>query len=54
MSVLYYNGFIALAGKYKQHDLYTISQKGIEVIETINKDYEIVLSSFLTDNNIEL
>jgi len=38
--------FIIESGKFRKHQLYSISPQGIEVIEELNNSYEIELLKF--------
>lgn len=54
ISVLLCNGFICESGMYRGHQLYCISSKGIEVIEELNKSYEVEFNKFVEQYNISL
>lgn len=54
MTVLMSNGYIDKPGMFKGHQLYSISTKGIEVIEELNKSYEVEFDRFCKQYNISL
>lgn len=54
ITVLMSHGFIDVTGKYKQHDLYSISPLGIQVIEELNNSYNIELDKFVLLYGISL
>lgn len=46
ITVLVSHGYIVVSGKYKQHDLYSVSSLGNEVIKELIKSYNKELNSF--------
>lgn len=46
ITVLVSHGFLFVSGKYKQHDLYSVSPLGNEVIEELRQSYKIALDDY--------
>jgi hypothetical protein len=54
ITVLMKLGFISLAGEYRKHEVFEISQNGISVIRELNDSYNRELVLFCSKYNIEL
>jgi predicted transcriptional regulator len=54
ITVLVTYGYLDVTGKYKQHDLYSISNKGLQVIEELNNSYTIELNKFVDKYNVSI
>jgi predicted transcriptional regulator len=54
ITVLMSKGFIIESGLYKGHQLYCLSEKGLQVIRELNDSYDIQIMKFCNEYNIEL
>jgi hypothetical protein len=54
ITVLMTHNFVIESGKYKGHQLYSLSAIGLQVINELNESYKIELSKFCNMYNIVL